>query len=178
MRLRLKRHSDTLCEAVSGIEVEVARTSAGRLVLDFFVTGSMDDLVLPPVMARSRADELWQHTCFEAFVRAGSNDAYCEFNLSPSTQWAAYAFDGYRSGMRAAGEVAEPRIEGRSSNAGYELRAALELGALANTSVWRVGLSAVIEETNGRISYWALAHPPGRADFHHSDCFALELPAA
>jgi hypothetical protein len=35
----------------------------------------------------------------------------------------------------------------------------------------------VIEETNGRLSYWALAHPPGKPDFHHSDCFALELPA-
>jgi hypothetical protein len=23
-----------------------------------------------------------------------------------------------------------------------------------------------------------LAHPPGKPDFHHSDCFALELPAA
>jgi hypothetical protein len=22
-----------------------------------------------------------------------------------------------------------------------------------------------------------LAHPPGKPDFHHSDCFALELPA-
>jgi hypothetical protein len=36
----------------------------------------------------------------------------------------------------------------------------------------------VIEETNGRKSYWALAHPPGKPDFHHSDCFALGLPAA
>jgi hypothetical protein len=43
---------------------------------------------------------------------------------------------------------------------------------------WRLGLSAVIEETSGRISYWALAHPPGKADFHHSDCFAHELPPA
>ena len=28
------------------------------------------------------------------------------------------------------------------------------------------------------MSYWALAHPPGKPDFHHPDCFALELPAA
>jgi hypothetical protein len=36
----------------------------------------------------------------------------------------------------------------------------------------------VIEERNGRKSYWALAHPPGEPDFHHPACFALELPPA
>jgi hypothetical protein len=41
---------------------------------------------------------------------------------------------------------------------------------------WRLGLSAVIEDTRGSLSYWALAHPPGKPDFHHADGFALELP--
>src|SRR3546814_9971873 len=41
----------------------------------------------------------------------------------------------------------------------------------------RVALSAVIEETDGTKSYWALRHPPGKPDFHHPDCFALALGA-
>ena len=41
----------------------------------------------------------------------------------------------------------------------------------------RIALSAVIEEVDGTKSYWALRHPPGAPDFHHPDCFALELPA-
>jgi hypothetical protein len=42
-----------------------------------------------------------------------------------------------------------------------------------------LGLSAVIEEKDGTKSYWALAHPPGdKPDFHHLDCFAVELPPA
>jgi len=41
----------------------------------------------------------------------------------------------------------------------------------------RIGLSAVIEETDGTKSYWALRHPPGKPDFHHPDCFALTLGA-
>jgi hypothetical protein len=40
----------------------------------------------------------------------------------------------------------------------------------------RFGLAAVIEETSGRRSFWALAHPPGKPDFHHADCFTLEVP--
>ena len=41
----------------------------------------------------------------------------------------------------------------------------------------KLGLSAVIEEIDGTKSYWALAHAPGPPDFHHPDCFALQLPA-
>ena len=41
----------------------------------------------------------------------------------------------------------------------------------------KLALSAVIEELDGTKSYWALAHPPGKPDFHHPDCFALTLEA-
>lgn len=41
----------------------------------------------------------------------------------------------------------------------------------------QIGLSAVIATKEGAISYWALAHPPGKPDFHHKDCFALKLGA-
>jgi hypothetical protein len=130
-------------------------------------------LRLPPVVAAARADELWRHTCFEAFVRTSADPGYYEFNFSPSTQWAAYQFSGYRSGMRVATEIAAPRIEARSSAATYTLQVALEFDELSSPLL--LGLSAVLEETNGRKSYWALAHPPGKPDFHHADCFALEL---
>jgi hypothetical protein len=39
----------------------------------------------------------------------------------------------------------------------------------------RLAVSAVIEESDGRISYWALAHPPGKPDFHHADGFVVAL---
>ena len=42
-------------------------------------------------------------------------------------------------------------------------------------SAIEVGLSAVIEEQGGVLSYWALRHPPGKPDFHHRDSFAMEL---
>jgi len=41
----------------------------------------------------------------------------------------------------------------------------------------KLALSAVIEEIDGTKSYWALAHPPGKPDFHHPDCFTLTLGA-
>ena len=60
----------------------------------------------------------------------------------------------------------------------YTLQASLELDRLSDLprdAAWRLGLAAVIEETSGRKSYWALAHPPGKPDFHHPDCFAHEF---
>jgi hypothetical protein len=61
------------------------------------------------------------------------------------------------------------------------LQAALaldRLSALPRDASWRLALSAVIEETNGNKSYWALAHPSGKPDFHHKDGFAYELTPA
>ena len=142
------------------------------------VAGKISDLVLPPVTAPARVDELWRHTCFEAFIRAAPGGSYYEFNFAPSTQWAAYRFDGYRSGMRVAAEIGAPKIEVESTRECYTLRASLELPELPSSSGWRLALSAVIEEANGRKSFWALAHPPGKPDFHHPDCFAGELSPA
>jgi hypothetical protein len=169
----LRFHPDSLCAAATRIEVDIARPSPGGLILSYVVSGRISDLRLPPIVAAARADELWRHTCFEAFVRPSADPGYYEFNFSPSTQWAAYRFDSYRSGMRVATEIDAPRIEMRSTAESYTLQAALEFVGLA--SLLHLGLSAVLEETNGGKSYWALAHPPGKPDFHHADCFALEL---
>ncbi len=182
MRPALRLHPDSRCSAVTRIEVEVARQRPGNLLLRYFVTGKIGDLRLPAVTTPARTDELWKHTCFEAFVRAPpERPAYYEFNFAPSTQWATYRFSSYRSGMSVANEIAAPRIDVQSGAECYTLQAALELDRLSDLpsdAVWRLNLAAVIEETSGRKSYWALAHPPGKADFHHSDCFAYELAAA
>lgn len=172
MRLELHPHPGTPCEAVSAIVAQVSR-AAGRLTLRYELAGQPARLLLPPPAASTRVDGLWKHTCFEAFARPAGGEAYCEFNLAPSGQWAAYRFDGYRAGM-AALEIAAPHIELRPGDDGLVLSAAL---ALEGGAALQLGLSAVIEEAGGRISYWALAHPPGRPDFHHADCFAAELPA-
>ncbi len=176
MRQVLKLHPDSRCAAVTRIEVDVVRPRPGELALRYFVTGKISDLRIPLLTEPARADELWRDTCFEAFVRALPGEAYYEFNFAPSTQWAAYRFDGFRRGMRVADEIGAPRIDVRTNGAGMELQVLLE--DLPNDAPWRLGLSAVIEERGGCLSYWALAHPPGKPDFHHSDCFALELPAA
>ena len=180
MRQALRLHPDSRCAAATRVEVEVSVPRSGHLVLQYFVTGKMSDLRMPPVTAPMRSDELWQHTCFEAFVRAPPAVAYYELNFAPSTQWAAYRFSDYRNGMSVASEIGAPHFNVQSDAERYKMQASLDLDHLSNlpsNAVWRLALAAVIEEASGQKSYWALAHPPGKPDFHHSDCFAHELPA-
>jgi hypothetical protein len=172
MHYALRPHPDCRCDAITSIDVDVERNGAA-LTLRYRVLGDIAALVLPPVSESVRADGLWQHTCFEAFVRENGSRAYCELNFSPSTEWDAYLFDDYRQGVRNA-DIARPAIAVRSSEREFELRGTAMLPAMADAP-WRLALSAVIEEASGRKSYWALAHPPGKPDFHHPDCFVAEL---
>jgi hypothetical protein len=177
----LRRHPDSRCVAATRIDVDVARPSPGSLVLSYVVHGKISDLRLPPISAPARGGELWRQTCFEAFVGTAAGAAYYELNFAPSTQWAAYQFSSHRSGMRVATEVSAPRIEVESAPDRYTLQAALsldELSGLLRDTGWRLGLAAITEDTNGGKSYWALAHPSGKPDFHHFDGFAHELAAA
>jgi hypothetical protein len=154
---------------VDRITVELERRDE-RLFLRFTVEGDPDGVLWPGEAAPGRADELWKHTCFEAFVP--TIDGYREFNLSPSGQWASYAFDGYRSGMKTADEQAEVSpLDGAADQVALE--AVIDLPPQA----FFIGLCAVIEDHEGWISYWALSLPPGKPDFHHTDSFVLALPA-
>ena len=179
MRQFLIRHPDSgCCLAVAHIEVNASRLRGSSLALSYTVTGKLDDICISAVVATARNAELWRHTCFEAFVRAPSRNEYYEFNFSPSTHWAAYRFSGYRGGMCLAAEMSVPLIEVSSNPDCFTLTASLELDRLAGlqaSALWCLGLSAVIEDRAGRKSYWALAHPPGKPDFHHADCFTQKL---
>ena len=171
MRRALILHPDSRCAAVDRIEVEIERPGARRLLLRYTVTGRIGDLRLPPNAAPVRADGLWKHTCFEAFLRPIPGTAYAEFNFAPSTQWAAYCFRDTRADMRNADATA-PRITTQSEDGRYRLEATLDIDAVASC----LSLSAVIEEMSGHISHWALAHPSSKPDFHHSGSFVADLP--
>lgn len=179
MRHALKLHPESRSAALSAIHVDVERTGS-LLALRYVATGRLADVALPAPTSSGRADELWKHTCFEAFVRAEGDERYLEFNFSPSTQWAAYEFDAYRDGMRPLEQIGQPHIEiDRGTMVRLGVYAEIQLGlVLPESRAWKAALSAVIEEASGAKSYWALAHPLGKPDFHDPNCFILDLAAS
>ena len=153
-----------------GISSSVSRVR-GTLRVVYSVEGNLEMLRIPEQREPRIAERLWQHTCCEMFVSRRGAAAYHEFNFSPSGEWAAYAFAGYRAGGRLCGEELAPRISARRSGS----RLVLECRVPFAGDRLLVGLSAVMEALDGGLSYWALEHPPGKPDFHHRDAFALEL---
>jgi hypothetical protein len=171
-------HPETYSEAVQAIEARVWWTQSEALALTFALKGDFTRLRIPPPRPPRRADRLWQHTCFEVFVSAKGNSVYHEFNFAPSGEWAAYSFRHYRDGARLAEDEIAPRITVRSGETSLDLEAIVRLDRLPTIqphAALRLALSAVVEEEPGKLSYWALKHPPGKPDFHHPDAFALEL---
>lgn len=190
VRFVLQPHStDGLAAAAASVAVElrcVPGADGLQIVYDVVAPGMP---VLPPRAAAvpQRRDGLWRHTCCELFMApAAGEGGYLEFNFSPSGDWAAYAFDAPRQGMRPflwhAGVA--PRIRqfssvvndtARSSSGPmHRLRVEVELPAPLPAGEYRLS-PTVILETSAGLSHWAVRHCGERPDFHHPAGFSDPL---
>lgn len=180
--LRLLCHPTTPCPAIRRAEVSVSRSPGGALTLAYQVDTEPGALLLPSPVGASATptDGLWRHTCCEVFVGRSGSAAYREFNFSPSSAWASYAFADTRQRDEAAEagwrQAPPTAFFGRAN--GFVLGAAVPAGQLpAGEGALQLGLSMVLETAAG-CSYWALAHPAAQPDFHHRAAFALSLTQA
>lgn len=168
---------DSSCRVEAGAELDA---SAAVLRLHFRVEGDVARLRLPAPGSALRHDGLWQHSCFEAFLRPEASDIYYEFNFSPSGDWAAYRFAGHRNG-RTSPELPAPVVRTSRGAEQFELIAEIPLVALpelASAPALGAGLTAVIESETGGLSYWALAHRGDKPDFHDPATFLCRVSRA
>lgn len=182
MRIDLTEHPDTPCPTVVYIEATVRRPTRDLITLRYYIWGDIEIIVLPVATgSHDRADDLWKHTCFEAFLSSGEG-GYHEINLSSSGQWATYSFDGYRTGMKLEERLVVVDITTSRDEHHFLLEATVNIDGLPIAQIdgdVRLGLSVVIDVVDEEgiwKSYFALAHPPGKPDFHHPDAFAAVLP--
>jgi len=168
-------HPATPCAAVESIELTVEPTAAGGLTLRYFVRSMPGALQMPLPSAPGPADNLWQHTCCEAFIAPVDDKQYREFNFSPSSQWAAYRFTDYRQRDTRFTPAGAPGITVQTLSDGFQLEAELSPDLLPEGKALLLCLSAVIEATEGSKSYWALAHCAAQPDFHLRQSFTLTL---
>jgi hypothetical protein len=149
----------------------------GRLTLAYELTGEVASVAWPaPSPAPERRDRLWQQTCCECFLARPGDAGYWEANLSPAGHWQLYRFDDYRQGLRTETAIAAPAIVTEQDAAASRLSATLDLGSLlAPAQSLLLGVTLVVCTVDGATSYWALAHPGERPDFHHRAAFRLTL---
>lgn len=176
MKAALIPHPMSKDSLVRAISVEWKRKSEGSIWLRYHVTVDGEDIKLPPsATIPTRKDGLWETTCFEMFLRSRENERYAEYNFSPSANWAAYQFSAHREGMKLLelSDIPEISVDFNNDHMAVEITAGLP-NNICDADL-PMGISAIIEESRGQKSYWALAHPSGEPDFHHQDCFAAKL---
>jgi hypothetical protein len=176
MHAALIPHSTTRSSAIQSLEAIVALDAANILSLRYRVHGVLDCIRWPAADVPQRTDRLWEHTCFEAFVRVPGERSYVELNLAPSGRWGAYRFTDYRTGMSDLDVARPPHIVCRIDGNQMELHATADLsGCIATNADLQLALAAVIEDQDEQKSYWALAHPSERPDFHDAAAFTMDL---
>ena len=173
----LTPHPTSPAAAVRALTVNIGRPAEDRLSLDFELCADLEQLRFPEPRAPQRADGLWRHTCFEAFIGQAEARAYWEYNFSPSGAWAAYQFAGYREAMSALLKGAAPVIDVGVTADTLSLSVIVDLAWLARSVSYplRLGAAAVVEDKARVLSYWALKHPADKPDFHHADGFVILL---
>ncbi|MET3725594.1 DOMON-like domain-containing protein [Sphingomonas trueperi] len=173
MDVLLLPHPTTPPRSIVSVACTLRRDGAA-LDLRYAIAGAPGALLLAPGAEQERTDGLWRTTCMELFV-GGADEAYREYNFSPSGAWAAYAFAARRTGMAALPMGTPPRIDARQGEGATLVSVQLpDVGS----GPLRLGITAVIEETDGTKSYWALRHGGDAPDFHDPDCFVAQLPPA
>lgn len=167
-------HPNTPADWLDSFQVALDFAPGGSLKLSYELIGDLRRLKLPETGERRHTDDLWQHTCCEAFLVGVDAPAYREFNFSPSRAWAAYLFSAYRQDAQTL-EIPDPAIHLRKADGRMLLTAVLAPGALPPGKRLQIGLSAVIEDRLGSLSYWALHHAAATPDFHDADSQILDL---
>lgn len=172
LRHVLTAHRNEPVPAAWHIEV-VTRWSPGGLLLEYTMGVPAGRLRLAPRSEVPAAkDLLWKRTCGELFLGVPGDPSYLEFNFSPSGDWAAYAFDGYRAGARNHGwSGPPPEVRILPGDGATRLIATVPAAALrplwrpVSPLTWQAGITVVLETHLGT-SYWSLAHPRAHPEFH------------
>lgn len=171
-------HSASAPCAVDALFVDVQLTADQQLHLCYTLHADLSQLAIPTPSFKTTqifTDNLWQHTCFEAFIR-GSGESYYEFNFSPNGAWAAYAFSHYR--QRITWQTSGfPQISAQQTPMGLIVDVTIPAGlfTLNHQQPPLFALSAVLENYHGEHSWWALCHPSEQPDFHHPQSFTYAI---
>lgn len=148
-----------------------------QLTINYQLVGDLQAIVIAqPSETPARQHELWQDTCFEFFLGMKDSQRYWEFNLSPAGHWNIYRFDSYRQGMQeeTAFNLLPFRVEHQSDSLMLSLNVDLDKIVFSEQLI-DVGITTVIKQKDGEVTYWALVHQGNEADFHIRESLIVEI---
>ena len=125
---------------------------------------------------KARILKLWEKTCFELFIK-NKSDQYIEFNFSPNFEWNCFYFNKQGDPLREWENMPRPESDILLSAEHFFMFVNIKKeffpkGFFEKNRKLSAGITCVIKDKLGDISYWALAHTDmTRPNFHHFDSF-------
>ncbi len=147
-----------------------------NLSIEYQLFGDLNAISIDsPSSVPSRKLHLWEATCFEFFIGIPGDRNYWEFNLSPAGDWAVFALDDYRQGLRdeLAFTALPFKVDHYPNYITLNLEFDLSELILAEQDL-ELSVTTVIKSSQNEFSYWAIAHKGKEADFHLRDSFVIK----
>jgi hypothetical protein len=124
---------------------------------------------------KERCIGLWEKTCFELFIK-NEFDQYVEFNFSPVFEWNCFYFNKKGDALTEWKEMQRPETDILLSKDHFLLFAVIKKKYFPkeffdHKAELHAGITTVIKDKAGSLSYWALSHADSRPNFHHFDSF-------
>ncbi len=156
------------------VNAELTQVSPHLCFIQYSLIGSLHFIQWTPTTSEPRrCDDLWQHTCLEAFFSLDqqANSPYTEMNISPAGHWNFYDFSAYRTDQRRTDHVSVAiTSKNQTDQALFQVEIKSPLKPLL---LQYCGISVILEFQDGEKSYWALDHISPRPDFHNKMSWTL-----
>lgn len=154
--------------------------SEDAVYISYKITGSLDELDLgdgTPV--HERKIKLWEKTCFELFIK-NSKDQYIEFNFSPVFEWNCFFFNKKGDPLSPWIKIDHIASDILLSKDIFHIIVEIKKDQFPPhffdvKQDMSAGITSVIKNKLGHLSYWALSHEADRPNFHHFDSFKYKF---
>jgi len=147
-----------------------------QLTIKYQLIGTSNIIVPHKADLPLREFDLWEHTCCEFFLGLKGDSKYWEFNLSPAGHWNVFRFLEYRQNIAEETAFDTLPFQVMQQNDYVQVSLNIDLSKIIKPEQSiEVGVTAVVEDRQNQLSYWALNHPGKEADFHLRDSFTIAL---
>lgn len=145
--------------------------------LTFTITGRANNIKLrPSSLLPQRKEDLWKGSCCEIFIQDTKTKQYIEWNFCFSSDWDASEFLDYRKKNANTFMVKPPSVIKAVNHDKIMLKTSFPAPPV-NYKHLRAGISVILENTEGKLNYWALHHPKPeqKPDFHDDRSFCMTI---
>lgn len=160
------------------IETEL-NTNQDSLFISYKMTGDLASIDLgSETPNHSRVIKLWEKSCFELFIK-NQKDSYVEFNFSPEFEWNAFYFAKKGDALAEYARIDSVKIDILLSLEVFHLIVQIDKkkfpDGFFDGNELSAGITSVVKQKNGSLSYWALSHEDTRPNFHDFRSFRYKF---